>query len=137
MNVTTATHGNLALKDNQENFLVLVQKPETTPCPSALHEPYARFEGQNGHVFDVLEYGNECRVFQSTLSAVTYCMEVQTEVIGNQVTTISSINGRFVSRCDYLVYPRYAGMGRYIDRAEQAIAGAYEHLQSLVLSGRA
>lgn len=34
MNVTTATHGNLALKETQENFLVLVQKPVVTPCPS-------------------------------------------------------------------------------------------------------
>lgn len=111
--------------------------PKAHVCPSALREPSIRIVSALGHEFDVVEYDNECRVLQSMKSAVSYRLNVVMEQDGNIVTTHSYINGRFVSTQEYIIYPRYAGIGRYLGNAEQAVRGTYVYLESLVLNGKA
>lgn len=138
----TNTIGTSALKETQATTpafsLVIVEKPAPV-CPSALREPVVSFS-QGGHVFELIHDSNECRVFQSTKNAVCYCMEVVTTISedGKKVTTKSSINGRFVSEMNWLIHPYYAMRGfMYLENAGQATRGAFDHLQSLVLSGKA
>jgi hypothetical protein len=131
----------IAPKEDPVPFLVLVAKPAPV-CPSALREPKCTFQ-QGNRVFEALEYSLECRVFQSQANAVSYCMEVSHEISQEKdvqrVTTHSYINGRFIGSQSFLIMSQWTRLGSwsYIGSAEQAVAGAFDHLQSLVLSGKA
>lgn len=115
--------------------LVIVEKPPV--CPSALREPRLVFE-QADRSFEAIEYSNESRVFQSMQNAVCYHMHVDMEQVGTTVTTRSYLNHRMVSSQTYYINRQFAGRSAsYIENAEQAVQGAYNHLQSLVLSGKA
>jgi hypothetical protein len=119
------------------NSIAAMFAPKTTPCISSLREPKGIFVSTTGRRFEALEYGKNRRVFQALDNGATYHMEVIMEQIGNMVMVVSLMNRNVVSTQDYIIYPRYAGMGRYLSRAEEAVAGAFDHLQSLVLSGKA
>jgi len=119
--------------------LVIVTKPNRPSLPFQRDTEQMHI-AKDGHKFDVLEYSSERRVFQSMLSAVSYCMEVQWTVDSEEdpkrITTRSFINGRFISEQSYFI-SRFGGRSMStLGNAEQAVLGAYDHLQSLVLNGK-
>jgi hypothetical protein len=127
----------IAPKEDPVPFLVIVEKPAPV-CPSALREPKGIFVSTTGRSFEAQEYGNERRIFQCLETGATYHLKVTVEQVESQVFTASFINGRIVDTQDWLVNRQFAGRSmRYLYNAEQAVQGAYDHLQGLVLSGKA
>jgi hypothetical protein len=112
--------------------------PKSPVCPSALREPAIVFVSATGRRFEALEYSTERRVFMALDNAVTYCMEVVVERIGeNAIATISTLNGRTVSRLEWLIDARFVGRSfRYLENEQQAVAGAYDFMQAMVMSGK-
>jgi hypothetical protein len=130
----------IAPKEDPVPFLVIVEKPAPV-CPSALREPKGIFMGygsNKGRSFEAQEYGNERRVFQCLETGATYHLKVTVEQVESQVFTASFINGRIVDTQDYVINRQFAGRSmRFLENAGQAVAGAFDHMQSLVLCGKA
>jgi hypothetical protein len=111
--------------------------PKATPCASALHEPKGKLVSATGREFEVMRYDSEAHILQALDNGATYHLHVTMEQVEKQVFTASFINGRIVSTQDYMINPQFAGRSmRFLENAEQAVAGAYDDLQSLVLSGK-
>lgn len=122
--------------------LVILDKP-TPVCPSALREAKAIFAGygeNEGRRFEAMAYSLESRIFQALDNGDTYHLKVTIEYAGAQAFTASFINGRMVStqqwKISVAMAMKYSWLG-YLPTGEAALAGAYEHLQALVLSGKA
>ena len=136
-------NGSLALKDFQDYSPTLVILDKPTPiCPSALREAKAIFAGYGtnaGRNFEAIEYSNENRIFQALDNGATYHLKVTVVQIEQQAFTASFINGRIVSTQQWKISVsmamKYSYLG-YLPTVNDAIAGAYENLQSLVLSGK-
>jgi hypothetical protein len=133
------TNGTSALQIIQEPtpVLAIVEKPVVIVTPALK----ISFVTSSGHEFEALHYGLDYRVFQSQLNAVCYHMEVkQTSNEHGQLTLESYINGRFISssvpKISVYYAMRYGALG-YVSTMQQAIECKYEHLQSLVMSGKA
>jgi hypothetical protein len=112
--------------------------PKATPCASALHEPKGKLVSATVREFEVMRYDSEARILQCLETGATYHLKVTVVQVESQVFTASFINGRIVDTQDWLVNRQFAGRSmRYLYNAEQAVQGAYDHLQGLVLSGKA
>lgn len=138
-------NSNLAYQLFQDIFvttpeLKIVEKPAPV-CPSALREPKALFGGygaNEGRMFEALQYGKDLRIFQALDNGATYHLHVTLDVVGSMAFTASFLNGRVVSTQEFIISKQYAGRSyRYIGNAEQALLGAYDHMQRLILSGKA
>lgn len=143
-------YGSLALKKIQDKpfLLTIVEKPAPI-CPSALRESKARWQKgervfeEKGRTKEISEVNGLAQqtmssTFQDIATGQTYHLRVVMNVIENQVFTASFINGRAISTQEYLINAQSAGrsMGTLANE-EQALLGAFDYLQSLVMRGKA
>lgn len=142
---TSGTSALQPIQDKPAFSVVIVEKPApifAPVCPSALREAkslWAGYGANAGRMFEALQYDQDLRIFQALDNGATYHLKVTAVQIEQQAFTASFINGRIVDTQQWKISVsmamKYSWLG-YLPTVQDAINGAYDCLQVMVMGGK-